>query len=252
MNKKVYSYLKRTTALAAVAAMLAAGTACDEFSLPNLNTSNTTASQTNKETLKTREQLEQEGITAEDVLKVYDNLAAKISEKSETYNDLYKGLKTDFVKISTPFIGFLGVRNYYKADDFTPSENWHTNPATINNVYPISFQVQTQKESFSPLEDEATFGIDADTFEKLMSAFNQQSKIFKEEDFEPHHLMFKEDFEFLLDKEVYPYFTITRETINNATEEQLWTLYNTFESIRIINFNEPSPELKNIQELSLE
>ena len=189
-----------------------------------------------------RNEIQQEGITAEDVLAVYDQLAAittkyLYSDIKDTMGDVYNNMDARFVSITAPLE--YKIPDGYSEDgiplSFYPLIDEHLSPAhwleddRMYNVYPITFHADVLYGR-NVLDHKYEFLVwnDAD-FDLIAQAFGSTSFIVTEDTIEQEPnktgAYLYSDISYV-GKPAYPAFTITREVIENANEEQLWALYN--------------------------
>lgn len=194
---------------------------------------------------KPRDEIEEIGITAEDVLAVYDNLCLqKLYETflhhKDDYGDDWYNLSAQFQSIKTdkrilqisnndvPEYDYINEPFYHMFNDEGYCLTYNFYGALNNDSREFSKNVQ-----ISPV-----------TFESLMESLKISPFTLTDEYWQnnPQHAT---DYNYVTGVDVYEPITIDRETIINATEEQLWTLYDV--GIEITNY-----VMKQLQEKQAE
>ena len=95
------------------------------------------------------------------------------------------------------------------------------------------------------------FAIPADTFKNLMSVFNNEPFNITDEYVQDKNELFGLDNH--IGKTAYNSIVFDKYLINNATEEQLWALYNAIESMYSLNFYGELPQNnKNYTDLEID
>lgn len=203
------------------------------------------------------EEIEATGITAEDVLAIYDQLAWDFGLERWHYefpgvDDSYFSAQFDRIDVLNshhfhpeltdtydyPFygIGQLGHKNNF----FWLREG---DEKTFRETYDFNFH-QTSVYGDNP-NDSTVLGVGAhkDQFEPVMDSFGVEKFFLTEEFIEnsghPTSWLLYD----YLNTDVYKPFAITRETIENATEEQLYLLYDLAKSIRSICLDQEYPNI---------
>lgn len=220
---------------------------------------------------KTREQINELGISVDDVISVYDKLALDIvkarytkSSFAEKYQDYYDSITAQFVSITVNHLieqkkssSGLTYKCHYapfyvKNHTYYPSNHcWFSTGAAFENVkteemsrciYPTTINCDfVIKNELYPCNI-AEFGIASDKFEKMMSAFNIENGILTED--EVAFAISASYYSYEIGYKTYEPLVIDRELIKNSNEEQLWALYDLIDSIYLINFEGKTPVIE--------
>lgn len=265
-------FVKGTATVLTVAAMLGGMTACDTNE-PVENPNNTPGISApadpsnpgqpgnpndNKVTLRPREEIEQTGITAQDVLDLYDEFARDAVrayngfEGSQIHLDKLTG---DFISLSPQIVidpttyDRLPIACYIKETEFKPNQKWLTesshqlynpNIQNVGDVYLMTLLVHQHgigREHDNHLKN---FAIPAKEFDKLMLAFNNSQFNITNEYIQDKNELFELDKH--IGKTAYNSIIFDKDLIANATEDQLWALYNAMESLYSLNFYGELPQ----------
>lgn len=205
---------------------------------------------------RTEEEIAATGLTAQDVLNAYDQLVtdfvkANYSDGFYVFlpDDVRENVAGQFVSI-TPWSyktptedGMEYVRfttPFYAINpNFMPYNSDNTFPA-----YPITIDIKEYVDGV--VSDSAYFsvGVEENQFEQTMSAFGLKSYFLDYDTFmeQVEKVGDHNNFWQFIEQDAYEPMEITRETIMNATPEQLKALYNMISSIRSINFEHKLPE----------
>ena len=209
------------------------------------------------------EEIEQTGITSDDVLALYDNLCEFIAEAhygtfdslSKEQVDSIEGNFVDFntVRLCDSTSGKNVFRNkicYHEEPDFYPYGLWldsAKSPYFIDNIEPMNGIYTISLHSVLSADNNQEdyycdqLGVEKDAMENLLKAFNvKQFKL--TEDMMNGDTIRYVDYSAIMGTEVYEPTKITRELIKNANEDQLWALYNMVDSIISINFYNELPK----------
>ena len=271
-------FVKGTATVLTVAAMLGGMTACDTnepvenpnntpgISAPaNPSTPETNPStpgqpgnpNDNKVTLRPREEIEQTGITAQDVLDLYDEFARDAIRAFHGFpgNPIHiDELTGNFISLSPQFIYHPETRDkiftpcYIKENNFTPAHNWLTDSShqlynpNISDVGEVHIMTLYVNQDGIGKDDKylKNFAIPATEFDKLMLAFNNsQFNITNEYVQDKNELLGLDKH---IGKTAYNSIIFDKDLIANATEDQLWALYNAMESMYSINFYGELPQ----------
>lgn len=213
------------------------------------------------------EEIEQSGITAEDVLALYDDLAEKCVEAhyattnwKEELGERFNELDGQFISISPTTINEIGYENnyvlpfYLQASVFRPSNRWstessspyYTNQKFINEE--IYETVLTIKQNFGEKSGTKDYqwGVPKASFDKVLQAFNTPTITLDKEALEgkiPNVHFYQIEENYLWGTTAYNSVPLSREIIANATPEQLWALYDLINSMIELNFNATLPSL---------
>lgn len=207
--------------------------------------------------------IEEKGITAEDVLAEFDNLAWEFNLRTYTHSiqelhpdeweEIVKNSETSaqFVKI-TPKIAYGSEEPFpfYGIPISHPFHNRFLNFLTqeqldkeFEGVYPGLLYLNTI--TFGHAGEEYFYiGMYKDQFQPLAECLSSDKFLLTEdlihEKWNNLHDLSKFDY---LDSQGYASFEITRETIENASEEELYLLYDLAKSIRAISLNVEYPNI---------
>lgn len=220
------------------------------------------------------EEIEQSGITAEDVLALYDDLAEKCVEAhyattnwKDELGERFNELDGQFISISPTTINEIGYENnyilpfYLQASVFKPSNRWstessspyYTNQKFINEE--IYETILTIKQNFGEKSGTKAYqwGVPKASFDKVLKAFNTPTTILDKETIEgkiPNAYFYQIEENNLWGTSAYNSVSLSRETISNATQEQLWALYDLITDMIELNFNATLPQLDSEQEIT--
>ena len=203
------------------------------------------------------EEIEATGITAEDVLAIYDQLAWDFGLKVwdvrfPEVDDSYFSAQFDRIDVLNynhldPELAdslaypFYGVSQHGHRNDFFWFEE--KDKKTFMEAYDFNFY-QTSVYGYQLLDTTIQcVGAHRDQFEPVMDSFGVEKFFLTEEFIENCGYKYPWDLYNYLNKEVYKPFAITRETIENATEEQLYLLYDLAKSIRSICLDQEDPNI---------
>ena len=261
--------LVKGTATVLTAAMLLGGmTACDT-NTPVENPDNTPGTTitdpnnqgsqpNNQTTLRPREEIEQTGITAEDVLAAIDNLVKQyyyLSKKqyiTEENAHILDEIDYKFESI-TPKHSFVpseeNPEDLYAMIDpmFIPQDsleiyyNWFSKEMNLEDVYQIHFNFSTTYTNEGVPEQHNTtvknFVISQSDLNNILNAFNVEKFIITQ-DYINSLGIAGSSYRDLIGQELYKNTTINRQMLESATPEQLWALYDAItNSMTQININ---------------
>ena len=183
-------------------------------------------------TVRPREEIENSGITAADVLARFDEIMQQRAEffygKAEA--SIVDRVETQFVGITpsklettegyalTQKFDFYFVKNFLENHEAYTREYFGKEFAphhTIGNVYVVDIAYWEELDGYAVKEELKDWGIAQREFEAVLAAFGRTAT---------------------------EAFTIDRELIEGATEEQLWLLYDMAETIYMINIEGRLPE----------
>lgn len=208
-----------------------------------------------KPVLRTDEEIAETGLTTEDVLNAYDDLAWKITEfrwKRDINNwgqDIEKDLSAQFDKITVcnPDLEPITQYPFYGINDYEHSFDhpWFNQELSIRDTYCVNFSADSVLGEQLVKTEIYNMGIFKEQFEPVADTFGKGKFIFTEEKL--RSLPNRDILEFLdfVGLPVYYPFEITRETIENATQEQLYLLYDMCKSLYSINVNAEDPTISN-------
>lgn len=176
--------------------------------------------------MKELEEIQEAGITAEDVLAVYDNFCLqKLYETflhhKEDYGDDWYNFSAQFQSIKTHKRILQISNNDVPEYDYIHEPFYHMfNDEGYCLTYNFYGALNNDSREFSK-----NVQIVPVTFESLMDSLNVSPFSLTDEYWQnnPQHAT---DYNYPTGVDVYEPITIDRETIINATEEQLWKLYN--------------------------
>lgn len=241
-HRKKRPCLAKATAIGLAASAVITGTmltACEKNTTHQLDDSNITTSNNEQSTislpkieLKTPEQIKDDGIESKDVSDAYASLAQDFILKnqipvSSADSMQFKQLtnNTEMIDIKLPdgsdYTLALDLNSYVKYDAFPVDNpiyknvyvvNCHLNGVTLMNLI-----------------------VDAASFEQMMQSFGIEKTQFSTDMLNPAFQQYGDSVSFLIGKDAYPKFAITPETFTNASDDQLWALYNMFDSMQKIN-----------------
>ena len=237
----------RATATALTAATLIGGlTACEIETLTQLE-------------VRPIEEIEETGIKAEDVLALYDNMAKNYFERLYgNFSDSEKAasiIKYEFTNI-TPLESAVPTTEdylfgpfetiidpfYYSLDTYTIVSWLAYDTTKLSNICPINFNYKAYSKDNVFDYQVTACGISPADLNSIIEAFN-----LKPFEITPEYIdslgYAAISYQHLTGKTAYPSLTINRELIENANEQQLWSLYNAAtNSIYSINFEAKQPE----------
>ena len=239
------------TATVLTAAMLLGGmTGCGDFGF----NSNNYEQKFPISTVRPIEDIEEQGITAQDVLAAYDTISLAalkglMASSKDDYGSRWDCFSAKFEGI-TPCEQFVFTEGadgtmkqnpfLFPVNNYVPNHLWLNDSAiSYDNVYEINFNYTGDITTTTLDRTISHLGISEQDFVAIMESFNIQpfeltSEYLDSLDFSAP---LYEDY---LGQLVYPAFSLNREMILNANEEQLWALYNAAtNSISNINFLEP-------------
>lgn len=211
-------------------------------------------------TMRSDDEIQETGITAQDVLALYDNLTTNIigvqyaglDFLNEDYYPDGKKYSASFVSIDTK-VGWedricpvYGITQRF--DDFPKWFNRDRNdPIIVDDMYDIGIHYNGIDSHNVIYNDECLNTlIDKSLFEPLAESLGHKKFLLTEEkDQEYWYETGYIETDFYIDTNVYERFTITRETIENATDEQLELLYSIGKSIWDFMFNLNFPDKSN-------
>lgn len=231
-------------------------------------------------TLKTKEQITADGITAEDVLARYDVLAKKVATSLTETTDYLKeeDINGQFTSITVGETYIVDVNltandPYYvkdtwvlpdvavhvaaKAEDktaFSPYLTAEVPEAYMGHSYNVKFNYVSESFGIGCNEQVKNWSVFSIPFEKTMDAFEVENHKFAEEDIPEDGFTSKgkenpisSDYSLPAYKDklgriAYEPITIDRKLIEGATEDQLWALYNMADSMEMTNFEGKIPD----------
>lgn len=194
--------------------------------------------------LKTREEIERDGITAQDVIDLYTFLAATCLTCS--YPEL-TAYSSQFVEMSSPhFSTSSAIQSQQQPLPFFPLYETYTLPhlqysnpniSTLSNVYEIGVSINLSDPSSLSCEQQnlsINLAFDQENFEKLANLFNLTPFIIDQQHIdnltqEGHNL------NKYLGLTAIPQFSIDTNYLSSATQDQLWIIYNTLENATKLN-----------------
>lgn len=209
--------------------------------------------------IKAEEQLITDGITPEDVLAVYNELARDAFRAAYATEEQKSKLIYDLDNFSAKFISFTPPTTnlgkvfyfYYLSSTYYVRGPWrHIEGGTFYREetpeIPNTYEIRLNTRVSCPIrsEDEnLAMGISKDAMEEIFKAFDIASFTMTKE-----WMSAQEDVNLasmgmiVLGETVYEGFSVDKNTIKNATEEQLWALYHAIESLYSINFHYELPQ----------
>jgi hypothetical protein len=209
------------------------------------------------------EEIEETGIRAEDVLAAYDAFVTKIYQATnyKRQNGNVSNFTAQFTSLSTQgyeiseFNGKKyeiieeGNHPYFRClPDYDIVQKWINMPEypyykeniqTLHNIYPVQINYIGTTSEYSEIKDVSDFGISQEAMEDTLNTFNVK-KTYLTQDLANQTPEPVSYFNYI-NTELYNKFEITRETIENATEDQLWQLYEMLVSLNTINFENRMP-----------
>ncbi len=210
---------------------------------------------------RTEEEIAATGLTAQDVLNAYDQLATDIMRlhySDITYNyipqEMAESLVAKFDSISTYQFGFwntntasneITVCPFYAFDpNYWPQIDFAGYNASIPNIpaYVITLSMKCYIDGVVT-DKWLTVGVEENQFEQTMTAFGQKSFFLEHDTFMEKLEKVDDyyDFSQFYNQKGYEPMEISRETIMNATPEQLKAIYTMISSIRSIGFEYKLP-----------
>ena len=192
----------------------------------------------------------QTGITAEDVLAVYDKFCAAAYHHNDAFYvanipDHYTPSAVTFASISAPApispeTDDIQESPYYVMSSFIIPHllsNGIKVPAIKEPAYNATLTIEYMYDPGFIFENKYDIGISKRYFDNMASAFGHQSfKLTQEHADYAHKIHPGLYLESDINAPTYEAFTIDREAIENATEEQLWALYNMLSNVKELNF----------------
>lgn len=221
-----------------------------------------------KPTIRDDIEIEEKGITAEDVLAEFDNLAWEFNLRAYTHSiqenfpdeweEIVKDSKTSaqFVKITPPiaykpeepfpfygiltthlfhnrFLNFLTQEQLDKEFEGVYPGMLYLNNVTFGEATQRYYNIGMYKDQFQPLAERLSSDKFLLTKDLLYERWDNLDDLRK--------------FDYL-NSQGYASFEITRETIENASEEELYLLYDLAKSIRAISLNVEYPNIPSRNE----
>ena len=212
---------------------------------------------------RTDEEIAQTGLTAQDVLNAYDQLAIDVAKAFYTH-DQYSALPDEVKNSITAEFESITPWSYFYIDnesgdavtvtapfhalnkEFEAKQQWQGYKENAGHIFPaysttLNFKTYIDGVCFNQTIN--NIGVEQNQFEQMLSTFNKESYFMDQTT-----LLSKIDesqfrkFEQYLYQNVYEPLNITRDLINNATPEQLKSLYAIIESIRSITFDQELPQ----------
>ena len=205
---------------------------------------------------RTEEEIAETGLTAQDVLNAYDQFTIDICKQlysADIYGELseeaYNNLSAQFISISPwssarrdketgEFVEF-SAPFYAVTDSFTATK--YGNSISTNDphfsVYPVTIDFTTYIDGVYFVNSFSNTGIQISQFEKTMEAFNKEQYFldqFTLTDMVDDYYKYAK----FANQNAYDGFVINRDTILNATPDQLKALYNMIASLRSINLEQ--------------
>lgn len=265
-SKSAQSALRLFMTLSVITAMALNTTACDintinggdQQGIQGGNVQNITPITTTR----SPEEIEETGLTANDVLAAYDELASDVFAAifKEPENSYYDGYSCSFVSISPMQMDFNNgdgsfsrqtIPYYHKEDKFRPMQFWFNNEGgsfyglnnqQIDNVYLVSLNLQFIRGSEVIHRTNNNWLITEDVMANLMQAYDSDP-FFVTQDTINASSQPESVFCFAPEDDmVYQPITIDRELIKNSNEEQLTALMNAIQSMYSLNFYGKLPE----------
>lgn len=256
-------FVKGTATVLTTAMLLGGMTGCDvveQIGQPKLE-------QFEQLPIRPVDEIEQTGIKAEDVLALYDDLAEKCVEAHHSTTSWKDNLGDRFTDLDGQFVSITPTSSYVTKDRqsnyklpiytrlpyFSTSNNWilmpdsqyfNPNNSVIfdDNIYKTDLLINCNLDGDRLSSLRVDCGIYKDDFEAVLKAFNVPSFALTEEYFSSDPNASTDLIEDLksgniFGNTVYEGITIDRQLLQNATQEQLWALYNMIDNIIEINFN---------------
>ena len=210
---------------------------------------------------RTEEEIAATGLTAQDVLNAYDQLATDIMRlhySDSTYNyipqEMAESLVAKFESISTWRHEFYNTNThlyeftacpFYAFDpNYLPQSDFAGYNDSIPNIpaYVITLSMECYIDGVV-FDRFKTVGVEENQFEQTMTAFGQKSFFLEHDTFmeKLEQVDDYNDFSQFYNQKGYEPMEISRETIMNATPEQLKAIYTMISSIRSIGFEHKLP-----------
>lgn len=217
---------------------------------------------------RTEDEIAETGLSAQDVLNAYDQLAIDIAKAlyaSNYYRDLsedaYKKMAVQFESIGTweydapAGNGDWTIKTapFYATDPYyTAQQTWQSFKMDYSHKFPavpttLKFKTFLDGVCFTTTIQNA--GIEPNQFAQTMEAFGNKPEVVTDEYLEAH-VDKPEDFVKFMDQNAYPALTISRDLINNATPEQLEALYNMLSSLHSIILDQSLPDAANNMDMN--
>lgn len=210
---------------------------------------------------RTEEEIAQTGLTAQDVLNAYDQLAIDIA-RAFTTHDAYISLPeetrnkvvAEFESLSPwsfyygdPISGKTLTVNapFYALDpNFEAKQPWQRYKGDFSDIFPaysttLTFKAYIDGVAFT--QKLYNVGVEQTQMETLLKLLNQES-FYLDDTTLKNITDTPESFERFLFSDVYTPITITKDLIKGASPEQLEGLYNILSSIRSITLNQSLPQ----------
>lgn len=188
------------------------------------------------------DEIAETGITAEDVLALYDSIVWKYFVSNDP-NYPETPMSAQFTKITNlTSCGYGFNPGYWTHHHF----NFLRSETPMNNIYIICLEglVVADGELYNCDKSDVSsqFGCSKESFDAVADVFGTGKYLLTQEmcDYGDYKYHGSSDF---VDSEVYYPFDITREDILNATPEQVELLYNLYQSIYSVTVNNIEPEL---------
>lgn len=210
---------------------------------------------------RTKEEIATTGLTAQDVLNAYDQLATDISKAyysdacSFAPQEIRKSVVAKFESISTYQFSFWNPNTssneivvcpfYAFYPNYNPGVNfgaYYSSSIPEISAYVITLSMKCYIDGV--ITDKFfTVGVEENQFEQTMTAFGKKSFFLEHDTFmeKLEKVDDYSDFSIFYEQNAYEPITISRETILNATPEQLKALYTMISSIRSIGFEYKLP-----------
>ncbi len=209
---------------------------------------------------RTEEEIAQTGLTAQDVLNAYDQLAIDIAiayYSSELYNgalseEAKNNITATFESLTPQAHPYLDEKTqeenviiapFYALDkEFLPRQFWQDLKFNTIPAYITTLNLQVYVDGVTFAQRIETLGVEQQAFEKMLSTFNKET-FYLDNNF----LLTKVDkskigyFRKYLYQNVYEPLDIARDTIQNASPKQLEAIYQMLTSIRSITFDRTLP-----------
>lgn len=211
---------------------------------------------------RTKEEIATTGLTAQDVLNAYDQLVTDISKayySDSAYSfapqEIRKSVVAKFESISTYQFSFWNPNTSSNEIVVCPFYAFHPNyfpgvnfgayySSSIPEIpaYVITLSMKCYIDGV--ITDKFfTVGVEENQFEQTMTAFGQKSFFLEHDTFmeKLEKVDDYNDFSQFYNQKAYEPMEISRETIMNATPEQLKAIYTMISSIRSIGFEYKLP-----------
>ncbi len=256
-------FLAALTALAALPM-----TGCNNVNGPHENTSSTAISGPADQSehnpfqvleIRDLEEIKEKGIKAEDVLALYDNLALTLEHSQYPKSSVNESLWEAYDATTAEFESFT-VRKFDKIsfghngeeveifdypffiESLTYSPSCHWSPIKedpLSDVFVGIFNYNIVLDNTYYNRQNRNFGIYDKEFGKTMDAFKIPASTLSKD--KQAFADIDDYFEPLVGQTIYGPLVIDRNLILNANEEQLWALYNMFNSMYSINIEGTLP-----------